>query len=59
MLGKIFYLSRDGDRYVVEAGSAFWVVGINRRDDLCLSMPAMADGKRLLRTVSRQYCRAR
>ena len=28
MLGKIFCLSQDGDMYVVEAGSAFWVPGI-------------------------------
>jgi outer membrane protein assembly factor BamB len=54
--GKIFCLSEDGDTYVVEAGPAFKVVGINRLDELCLASPAVADGKLLLRTASRLYC---
>lgn len=54
--GKMFCLSEDGDTYVVEAGPAFKVVGINRLDELCLATPAVADGRLLLRTASRLYC---
>jgi outer membrane protein assembly factor BamB len=57
--GKIFCLSEDGDTYVVEAGPAFKVVGIQRLDELCLASPAVADGKLLLRTASRLYCLTR
>ena len=57
--GKIFCLSEDADTYVVEAGPAFKVVGINRLDELCLASPAVVDGKLLLRTASRLYCIAR
>jgi outer membrane protein assembly factor BamB len=54
--GKIFCLSEDGDTYVIEAGPAFKVAGINRLDELSLASPAVAEGKLLLRTASRLYC---
>ena len=57
--GKVFCLSEDGDTYVVEAGPAFKVVGVNSLNEFCLATPAVADGKLLLRTASRLYCLAR
>jgi outer membrane protein assembly factor BamB len=53
---RTFFLSEDGDTFVVEAGPEFKVVGTNRLEELCLASPAVADGKLLLRTASRLYC---
>jgi outer membrane protein assembly factor BamB len=57
--GKIFFLSEDGDTHVIEAGSELRVIGKNSLDELCLSTPAIADGKLYIRTASQLYCIAK
>lgn len=54
--GKLFCLSEDGATYVVEAGREFKLLATNELDDLCLSSPAICQGKLLIRTASKLYC---
>ena len=42
--GKLFFLSEDGDTYVVEAGPKFKLLKTNSLDELSLSTPAVAGG---------------
>lgn len=54
--GKLFFLSEDGETYVVEAGREFKLLHANSLDELCLSSPAVSQGKLLIRTASKLYC---
>jgi outer membrane protein assembly factor BamB len=56
--GKLFCLNEDGVTSVVEAGPKFKVLRANALagDDMCMSTPAIADGKLLIRTSARLYC---
>lgn len=54
--GKLFFLSEDGDTYVVESGPEFKLVQTNSLDELCLSSPAVSQGNVLIRTASKLYC---
>jgi outer membrane protein assembly factor BamB len=54
--GKIFCLDEDGQTSVIQAGSAFKVLGRNKLDEMFWSSPAMADGTLLLRGVDHLYC---
>ena len=54
--GYLFCLSEDGLTYVVKAGPEFEIVATNDLDELCLSSPAIAQGKLLIRTASKLYC---
>jgi len=53
---RLFFLSEDGDTYVVKAGPEFKLQHINPLDELCLSTPAFSGGKLLIRTESKLYC---
>jgi len=54
--GKLFCLSETGLTYVIEPGPQFKITGRNPLDELCLSTPAVAGDKLLIRTVSKLYC---
>lgn len=54
--GKIFCLSEDGDTFVIKAGPEFEVIGKNSLEELCMSTPAIAGDKLLIRTASKLYC---
>ncbi len=54
--GYLFFLSEEGLTYVVKAGPEFEIVGTNDLDELCLSSPAVAGDKLLIRTASKLYC---
>ncbi len=54
--GKLFFLSEDGETYVVEAGPKFKLLQTNSLDELCLSSPAVSQGNLLIRTASKLYC---
>ena len=54
--GKLFCLSEKGLTYVVETGPEFRLLQTNDLDELCLSTPAIAGGKLLIRTSSKLYC---
>lgn len=54
--GHLFFLSEDGLTYVVKAGPEFEIIGTNDLSELCLSSPAIAGDKLLIRTASGLYC---
>ncbi len=54
--GKLFFLSEDGDTYVVKAGPEFEMLNTNSLEELCLATPSIANGNLLIRTVSKVYC---
>ena len=54
--GHLFFLSEDGLTYVVKAGPKFEIVGTNNLEELCLSTPAIAGDRLLIRTASALYC---
>jgi outer membrane protein assembly factor BamB len=53
---KIFFLSEDGDTYVMPAGREFRIDHVNSLDELCIATPSMAQGNLLVRTASKVYC---
>jgi outer membrane protein assembly factor BamB len=53
---QLFFLSEDGDTFVVKAGADFQLLGTNSLDELCLSTPAISQGNLLIRTASKLYC---
>ena len=53
--GKVFVLSVDGDTYVVQAGSAFEIVGTNSLDEMALATPAVAGDSLFIRTQTKLY----
>ena len=57
--GKLFCLSEEGDTYVLKVGPEFELLETNSLDELCISCPAAADGKLLIRTASKIYCLTR
>jgi len=54
--GKLFFLSENGDTYVVDAGPEFKLLQTNALESLCLSSPAVSQGHLLIRTASKLYC---
>ena len=54
--GRIFCLSEDGNTYVAKAGDQFELLATNPLDELCIATPSIADGKLLLRTLTKLYC---
>lgn len=54
--GKVFFLSEDGETFVIEAGREYKEIRANSLDELSLSTPSIAQGKLLIRTASRVYC---
>ncbi len=54
--GKLFFLSENGDTFVVGAGPEYEIAHTNALDELCLSSPAVSQGNLLIRTASKLYC---
>lgn len=54
--GKIFCLSEKGLTYVVEQGPKFKIERTNDLEEFCMSTPAIADGRLLIRTKGKLYC---
>lgn len=54
--GKLFFLSEEGNTYVVDAGKDFVVKHTNSLDELSLACPAVSQGNLLIRTTSKLYC---
>ena len=53
--GKLFFLSEDGDTFVVQAGPEFKVLGRNALNEMCMATPATLRGSILIRTLSKLY----
>lgn len=56
---RVFCLTETGKTIVVQAGNEFKVLGENDLDEMAMACPAIADGKLLIRTLSKLYCIAR
>ncbi|MDX1934420.1 MAG: PQQ-binding-like beta-propeller repeat protein [Capsulimonadales bacterium] len=48
--GKLFFTSEEGDVYVVKAGPAFEVIGVNPMGEVCMATPAISAGVLFWRT---------
>ncbi len=53
--GKIFALSEEGDTFVIEAGAAYRLLGVNSLEDWAMATPAIVSDRLLIRTQSRLY----
>ena len=53
--GKIFFLSEEGDTYVVGTGDEYDLLGVNTLDEFALSSPAIVGDRLLLRTHHRLW----
>jgi outer membrane protein assembly factor BamB len=53
--GKLFFLSEDGDTFVIEAGPTLKVLGRNKLDEMCMATPAALRGSLIIRTISKLY----
>ena len=53
--GKVFFLSEEGQTFVVQAGETFTLLHVNSLDDMALASPAIAGDRLLLRTEHRLY----
>jgi outer membrane protein assembly factor BamB len=53
--GKLFFLSEDGDTFVVQAGPEFKVLGRNALNEMCMATPATLRGSIIIRTLNKLY----
>jgi len=53
--GKLFFLSEDGDTFVVQAGPEFKVLGRNALSEMCMATPATLRGSVIMRTLTKLY----
>lgn len=53
--GKLFFLSEDGDTFVVQAGPEFKVLGRNALGEMCMATPATLRGSIIIRTLTKLY----
>ena len=54
--GKIYALSEDGDTFVFQAGPEYKLLHTNSLDEMCMSTPAIAGDRILIRTLGNLYC---
>ena len=57
--GRVFCLNEDGLTFVVRAGDAFKLLGVNKLadDDMCMATPAMVGDRLLIRTSAQDLLR--
>ncbi len=53
--GKLFFLSEDGDTFVIRAGREFKVLGRNALGEMCMATPATLRGSIIIRTLNKLY----
>jgi len=53
--GKLFFLSEDGDTFIVQAGPEFKVLGRNALNEMCMATPATLRGSIVIRTLTKMY----
>ena len=53
--GKVFALSEEGDTYVIKAGEAYRLAGVNKLEEWSMASPAIVGDRLLIRTQSRLY----
>ena len=52
---KLFFLSEDGDTFVIQAGPEFKVLGRNALNEMCMATPATLRGSIIIRTLTKLY----
>jgi len=53
--GKLFFLSEDGDTFIVKAGPEFKLLGRNPLNEMCMATPATLRGSIVIRTLNKLY----
>ena len=53
---KIYVVNEEGLTTVLKAGAQFEKLAENSLDDVCLSSPALSDGRLFIRTAQFLYC---
>jgi outer membrane protein assembly factor BamB len=53
--GRLFFLSEDGDTFVVQAGPELKVLARNKLAEMCMATPATLRGSIILRTLTKLY----
>ncbi len=53
--GKLFFLSEDGDTFVVKAGPEFKVLSRNPLNEMAMATPATLRGTAIIRTLTKLY----
>jgi outer membrane protein assembly factor BamB len=53
--GKLFFLSEEGDTFVVAAGPEFKVLARNPLNEMCMATPATLRGNLIIRTLTKLY----
>lgn len=53
--GKLFFLSEDGDTFIVQAGPEFKLLARNPLDEMCMATPAALRGNIIIRTLTKLY----
>ena len=53
--GKLFFLSENGDTFVVKAGPEFKVLERNALNEMCMATPAALRGSIIIRTLNKLY----
>jgi outer membrane protein assembly factor BamB len=53
--GKVFAVNEEGTTFVIRAGAAFELLGVNRLDEFTMATPAIAGDRLLMRTQGKLY----
>jgi len=54
--GKVYYTSEEGDVYVLQAGPEFKLLATNALGEVCMTTPAISEGKLYFRTQHHVWC---
>ena len=54
--GNVYFLSEQGDTWMMTPGSGFEVERINQLGELCIATPSIAQGRLLVRTATKMLC---
>jgi hypothetical protein len=52
---KLFFLSEDGDTFIVQAGPEFKILARNTLNEMCMATPATLRGSIIIRTLTKLY----
>ena len=53
--GRLYFISEDGNTYVVRTGSTFEILATNPINEVCMATPAISEGMLFLRTKNHVY----
>jgi len=53
--GRLYFVSEDGNTYVVRAGSTFEILATNPINEVCMATPAISEGMLFVRAKNHVY----